>query len=117
MKIRHTENRLIILDEATSSLDCRAERKIFDRFLEISREKGQTLVIVTHRLAHLAHHADQILCVLFLLLYLFHLFNRSNLLYRFMKDGKIEEKGTHQELMECSQGRYAGLYSSETAAS
>jgi energy-coupling factor transporter ATP-binding protein EcfA2 len=70
MKIKHTENKLIILDEATNSLDSRAERRIFDQFLEISREKGQTLVIVTHRLAHLAHHADQILCVFFFLLYL-----------------------------------------------
>lgn len=63
MKIKHTDTRLILLDEATNSLDSRAERKIFDQFIQISRESGQTLIIVAHRLAHLARQADQILCV------------------------------------------------------
>jgi len=75
MKIKHSETKLIILDEATNSLDSRAERKIFDQFIQISRESGQTLIIVAHRLAHIALQADQILCVDFLPLYLLYLLN------------------------------------------
>lgn len=63
MKIKHTDTRLILLDEATNFLDSRAERKIFDQFIQTSRESGQTLIIVAHRLAYLARQADQILCV------------------------------------------------------
>lgn len=94
MKIKHSDTKLIVLDEATNSLDSRAERKIFDQFIQISRESGQTLIIVAHRLAHLAHQADQIL---------------------FMKDGKVEERGTHDQLMANSQGGYADLYKAELA--
>jgi ABC-type multidrug transport system fused ATPase/permease subunit len=118
MKIKHTENRLILLDEATNALDSLAERKIFDQFIQISRESGQTLIIVAHRLVHLARQADQILCVnrLPLPLYLLHLSNTLNFFFnRFMKDGKIEDRGTHEQLMARSQGGYPALYNAELA--
>lgn len=116
MKIKHTENRLILLDEATNALDSRAERKIFDQFIQISRDNGQTLIIVAHRLAHIARQADQILCVNCLPLYLLHLSNKLHSFFRFMKDGKVEERGTHEQLMARLQGGYANLYNAELAS-
>ena len=77
--------RLIILDEATSSIDIGTERRIeeaLDRLLV-----GRTAVVIAHRLSTI-RRADRILVV---------------------QDGQIAEQGSHDELMRAG-GQYAGLY-------
>ncbi len=79
---------LLILDEATSSIDTRTELKIQDSFARLM--KGKTSFIVAHRLSTIKE-ADVILV---------------------MKDGKIIEKGNHDSLLE-NHGFYYDLYNSQ----
>lgn len=81
---------MLILDEATSSIDTRTEQKIQKAFAEIM--KGRTSFIVAHRLSTI-READIILV---------------------MKDGNIIEQGKHDELLE-KDGFYAKLYNSQFA--
>ena len=79
---------LLILDEATSSVDIRAEeliQKAMDKLME-----GRTSFVIAHRLSSI-RNADLILV---------------------MKDGNIIEQGNHQELMT-QAGFYADLYNSQ----
>lgn len=79
---------MLILDEATSSIDTRTEIKIQSAFAEMMR--GRTSFIVAHRLSTI-READVILV---------------------MRDGHIEEQGSHNELMQRG-GFYASLYNSQ----
>ena len=79
---------VLILDEATSSVDTRTEIQIQKAMDNLVR--GRTSFIIAHRLSTI-RDADMILC---------------------MKDGDIVEQGNHQELME-KNGFYAGLYNSQ----
>ncbi len=79
---------MLILDEATSSIDTRTEQKIQSAFLSIM--KGKTAFIVAHRLSTIKG-ADTILV---------------------MKDGKVIEKGDHTSLLSAG-GFYATLYNSQ----
>ena len=81
---------ILILDEATSSIDTRTEVLVQDAFEELM--KGRTSFIVAHRLSTIKN-ADQILV---------------------MKDGNIIERGTHNELL-IRGGFYAKLYESQFA--
>lgn len=81
---------MLILDEATSSIDTRTELKIQNAFARMM--KGRTSFIVAHRLSTI-QSADMILV---------------------MKDGKIIEQGNHQALLE-QNGFYAQLYRSQFA--
>lgn len=83
---------MLILDEATSSIDTRTEIKIQKAFEEMM--KGRTSFIVAHRLSTIKE-ADVILV---------------------MKDGDIIEQGSHNELL-AQNGFYAALYNSQFAAS
>lgn len=79
---------LLILDEATSSVDTRTEeliQKAMDKLME-----GRTSFAIAHRLSTI-RNADLILV---------------------MKDGNIIEQGNHQELMS-QNGFYADLYNSQ----
>lgn len=87
-RIMLTSPPMLILDEATSSIDTRTEIKIQQAFDEMM--KGRTSFIVAHRLSTIKT-ADTILV---------------------MRDGKIIEQGTHQELM-AKNGFYANLYNSQ----
>ena len=78
---------MLILDEATSSIDTRTEIKIQQAFSRMMQ--GRTSFVVAHRLSTIKN-SDLILV---------------------MKDGSIIEQGTHAELMEQS-GFYAALYNS-----
>ena len=83
---------MLILDEATSSIDTRTEllvQKAFQRMME-----GRTSFVVAHRLSTI-QGADLILV---------------------MRAGEIVEQGTHQQLLE-KNGFYAELYNSQFAAS
>ena len=76
---------MLILDEATSSIDTRTEQKIQNAFSKMM--EGRTSFIVAHRLSTI-QNADRILV---------------------MKDGNIIEQGTHEELLAL-EGFYAKLY-------
>ena len=82
---------ILILDEATSSIDTRTEMKVQRAFEELM--SGRTSFIVAHRLSTV-RNADRILV---------------------MKDGKIIESGRHEELLE-QNGFYKQLYESQFAA-
>ena len=81
---------MLILDEATSSIDTRTELLIQDAFARLM--KGRTSFIVAHRLSTI-RNADLILV---------------------MKDGNVIESGTHDSLIEAG-GFYADLYNSQFA--
>ena len=78
--------RLLILDEATSSIDTLTERAIQKAISVVT--KGRTCFVIAHRLSTITN-ADLILAV---------------------RDGKIQERGTHSELMK-KKGYYYSLYS------
>ena len=79
---------MLILDEATSSIDTRTEIRIQKAFLTMM--KGRTSFIVAHRLSTI-READSILV---------------------MKDGKIIEQGNHDTLL-AQNGFCATLYNSQ----
>lgn len=79
---------MLILDEATSSIDTRTEMKIQDAFAKMM--EGRTSFIVAHRLSTI-RDADVILV---------------------MRDGKIVEQGTHEALL-AKKGFYHYLYNSQ----
>lgn len=81
---------MLILDEATSSIDTRTEQHIQHAFAQLMQ--GRTSFIVAHRLSTIKN-ADMILV---------------------MKDGDIIEKGKHDELV-ARGGFYAALYNSQFA--
>lgn len=83
-----TDPRILILDEATSSVDTRTERQIqtaLDKLLD-----GRTSFVIAHRLSTI-RNADQVL---------------------FLKAGEVVEQGTHEELLAL-QGHYYDLYMSQ----
>ncbi|KAK1751902.1 heavy metal tolerance protein [Echria macrotheca] len=79
--------KIIMLDEATSALDGETEQKIQSKLISGKFGTGRTLLIIAHRLSTITH-ADQIIV---------------------LHQGKMVEKGTHQELLALN-GRYAGMW-------
>lgn len=79
---------MLILDEATSSIDTRTEIRVQNAFAKLM--KGRTSFVVAHRLSTIKE-ADVILV---------------------MKDGDIIEQGTHEGLLK-KNGFYAELYNSQ----
>ena len=77
--------RILILDEATSSVDTRTERLIQNALEELL--SGRTSFVIAHRLSTI-RHADQVLAI---------------------RDGQIIERGTHEELL-AARGYYYELY-------
>ena len=82
------DNRILILDEATSSVDTRTEQRIQTAMDNLMR--GRTSFVIAHRLSTIKD-ADLILV---------------------MRDGDIVEQGTHDQLLETG-GFYADLYNSQ----
>lgn len=82
------DNPILILDEATSSVDTRTEERIQKALDNLMR--GRTSFIIAHRLSTIKN-ADLILV---------------------MKDGDIIEQGNHEQLLE-QKGFYAELYNSQ----
>jgi len=80
-----TNPSILILDDATSSVDMETEREIQETLSKVM--KGRTTIIIAHRVSSVMH-ADQIL---------------------FLEDGVIVERGTHSELIELG-GRYYNIY-------
>jgi ATP-binding cassette subfamily B protein len=81
---------VLILDEPTASLDARAEYEVFARFKELAR--GKSTILISHRFSTV-RMADRILV---------------------LHDGRVEEAGSHAELMQ-GGGRYAELFRLQAA--
>ena len=81
---------LILLDEATSALDSATEREIRDNVKDVCQ--GRTTLMIAHRLST-ARHADEIIV---------------------LDEGKVAERGTHDELLKVAGGRYAGMWRDQT---
>jgi len=79
---------ILILDEATSSVDTRTEVRIQQAMLRLMA--GRTSFVIAHRLSTI-RGADQILVI---------------------NDGEIVERGTHEELM-AAEGFYYNLHMSQ----
>ena len=79
---------LLILDEATSSIDTKTEKIVQASFAELT--KGRTTVIIAHRLSTI-RNADHIIVI---------------------DDGRILEQGNHQTLLE-KGGAYARMHASQ----
>lgn len=77
---------ILVLDEATSSIDSYSEQLIQDATNKIT--KGRTSIVIAHRLATI-RNADKIIV---------------------MDQGKIVEQGSHNELLEIANGYYKNLY-------
>ena len=80
--------KLLIMDEATSALDYETERKVSLNLMEFFR--GTTVLFITHRLSSVTH-ADRIIM---------------------MHNGKIDEQGTHEDLIAL-KGRYYALFNQQ----
>ena len=89
-RIMLTKPPMLILDEATSSIDTRTELKISDAFSKLM--EGRTSFVVAHRLSTIVH-ADRILV---------------------MENGRVVEQSTHAELLK-KDGAYAKLYNGQFA--
>ena len=77
---------ILVLDEATSSIDSYSEEIIQEAIEKITKDK--TSIIIAHRLSTI-RNADRIIM---------------------MENGRIVEEGTHKELIKLNQGRYSKLY-------
>jgi ATP-binding cassette, subfamily B, bacterial MsbA len=77
---------ILILDEATSALDTESERLVQDAMINLM--KNRTSIVIAHRLSTI-QHADMIVVV---------------------ENGRIEEAGTHEELINHREGIYRKLY-------
>lgn len=80
---------IIILDEATSSLDSETEALVMQEIREISRHK--TVILIAHRLSTITH-ADHIIV---------------------LESGSVVEQGNHTELL-AARGTYASLWETQS---
>jgi subfamily B ATP-binding cassette protein MsbA len=81
---------ILILDEATSALDTESERLVQDAMVKLM--ENRTSIVIAHRLSTI-QHADLIVVI---------------------ENGRIEEKGTHEELLGYPDGIYKKLYEMQT---
>jgi len=82
---------ILVLDEATSSLDSLSERYIQEALKELM--KGRTTLVVAHRLSTIAD-MDRIIV---------------------FKDGEIIEDGTHESLIQNSEGIYQEFWKEQSS--
>ena len=83
-----SDSAVYIFDEAASNIDVESEELIMNVVHELAKTK--TVLLISHRLANVV---------------------KSDKIY-FLKDGKINESGTHEELMKAN-GEYRHLYDSQ----
>ncbi|KAJ7221467.1 P-loop containing nucleoside triphosphate hydrolase protein [Mycena pura] len=97
MRLTSDTVKLVVADEPSSNLDPEGEWELFKNLRD--ERQGRTMIFVSHRFGHLTKHADLILC---------------------MKNGRLIEKGTHDELMGKTEngehGEYHKLYQIQARA-
>ncbi|MYT19200.1 ATP-binding cassette domain-containing protein [Streptomyces sp. SID7760] len=81
-RAKYRQAEILIVDEPTSALDAVAEQRVFDQIRSLAATTGQTIVLITHRL-HSVRHAD---------------------LIHVLKDGRVAESGTFEQLMDTATG-------------
>ncbi|MEU1817821.1 ABC transporter ATP-binding protein [Streptomyces roseifaciens] len=86
-RARYRDARILIVDEPTSALDARAELEVFEQIRRLA-DGGQTVVLITHRLASV-RHADVI---------------------HVLEQGELRESGTFEELLSEPGGVFRSLY-------
>jgi len=77
---------ILVLDEPTASIDAAAEAELFEHFRKLTTDK--ITILISHRFSTV-RRADHIVVI---------------------RDGRITERGTHDELMSLG-GHYATLFS------
>ena len=87
-RVALTDPRILILDEATSSVDTRTERQIQTALDDLLRDR--TSFVIAHRLSTI-RNADELLV---------------------LRDGQVIEQGTHKNLL-AAKGFYYDLYMSQ----
>jgi len=78
---------VLLLDEATSALDNESERIVQEALDKLMESRERTYIVIAHRLSTI-RNADRI---------------------AFIGDGRLKEIGSHDELMEKSNGKYKRL--------
>ena len=81
----YKDSHLLILDEPTAALDALAESEMYEKYAELTT--GKTSVFISHRLSS-TRFCDNIF---------------------FLENGKIKERGTHEELLD-RNGSYAEMF-------
>ncbi|KAG7097870.1 hypothetical protein E1B28_005182 [Marasmius oreades] len=92
MRFNSNKIKFVAVDEPSSALDPSGEVELFDHLREA--RAGKTMLFVTHRFGPITKYADQIIC---------------------MKEGKVYEHGTHEQLM-VKQGEYYKMYNVQAKA-
>ncbi len=85
------DSEVLVLDEPTAALDARAEAEVFARFRGLAQ--GRTALLISHRFSSV-RRADRIVV---------------------LADGRVQEAGTHEDLIRAG-GRYAELFELQAAA-
>jgi len=78
--------KILILDDATASLDFETEAEIQKTLSQVIQER--TTIIITHRISQLVINADRII---------------------YLSNGQIVEEGNHEELIQL-KGKYYSIY-------
>ncbi|WP_229844974.1 ABC transporter ATP-binding protein [Streptomyces cinnamoneus] len=91
-RARYRDAEVLVVDEPTSALDAKAELEVFDQIRKLA-DGGQTVVLITHRLASV-RHAD---------------------LVHVLENGELRESGTFEELLNIPDGVFRGLFEMQRA--
>ncbi|GGX86924.1 ABC transporter ATP-binding protein [Streptomyces hiroshimensis] len=91
-RARYRDAAVLVVDEPTSALDARAELEVFEQIRRLA-DGGQTVVLITHRLASV-RHADVI---------------------HVLEKGELRESGTFEDLLNIPGGVFLGLYEMQRA--
>ncbi|MGP3970638.1 ABC transporter ATP-binding protein [Streptomyces sp. 6N223] len=91
-RAHYRDAEILIVDEPTAALDAKEEQRVFDQIRALA-ESGQTIILITHRMASV-RHAD---------------------LVHVLHQGRLVESGSPAELLRLSGGHFRELYAIQAA--